>query len=65
MDRFQLWAPDYAKLIEPSRETAKISIDAISKVPIALFAGKRDKVADPVDAQWIRDTLKPETMIHY
>jgi lysosomal acid lipase/cholesteryl ester hydrolase/gastric triacylglycerol lipase len=65
MDRFQVWGPHYGRLIKPKRQTTEIPISTITKVPIAIFAGKNDKIADAVDARWIRDTLTPATMVHY
>merc|ERR1711964_48971 len=41
-DRFQVWAPDYNKVIHPVRQTDLIPIETIKDVPIAMFVGKDD-----------------------
>ena len=64
-DRFQVWSDDFADLIHPKRETDLIQIENISEVPIAIFAGTHDIIADQTDAHWLRDSLKPETLVHY
>ena len=66
-DRFQEWAPDYADFFnrKEKRQTDLIPIDQISTVPIAIFTGTKDPLADLTDSQWIRDTLKPEVLAHY
>ena len=45
-DRFQVWSDSYADLIHPKRQTDLIPIENISTVPIALFAGTHDTIAD-------------------
>ena len=34
-------------------------------MPIALFAGTHDTIADMKDALWIKDTLKPEVLVAF
>lgn len=34
-------------------------------MPIAIYAGTEDPLADTTDAEWIRDSLKPEVLAHY
>ena len=41
-----------------------IPIDTISQVPVAIFAGTDDVLADATDAQWIRDTIG-SNVVHY
>ena len=64
-DRFQVWSDHYGDLIHPVRDTDLIPIENISKVPIAIFAGIHDIIADMEDALWIKDQLKPETLVHW
>ena len=63
-DRFQVWSDSYADPIDPKLQTELIPIEDIN-VPVAIFAGTHDVLADQVDAHWIRDKLKPETLVHY
>jgi hypothetical protein len=53
-DRFQEWAPDYHTFLDigAKRTTALIPIENIKSVPIAMFVGDVDTLADPRDAQW-------------
>ena len=66
-DRFQVWADDYTDIFDrkEKRQTDLIPIDQISTVPIAIFTGTEDPLADITDAEWIRDSLKPEVLAHY
>ena len=64
-DRFQVWADHYDDIIGRKRQTDLIPIENISSVPIAIFAGTHDTIADQTDAHWIRDTLKQEVLAHY
>ena len=45
-DRFQVWSDDYDDLIHPTKQTDLIPIENISHVPIAIFAGTHDTIAD-------------------
>ena len=65
-DRFQLWAPNYDPWIPFTGEKKMplIPIETIRKVPVAMFVGKADKLADPQDAEWTRDTIG-EGIVHY
>uniref|UniRef100_A0A7S3CLY6 Uncharacterized protein n=1 Tax=Strombidium rassoulzadegani TaxID=1082188 RepID=A0A7S3CLY6_9SPIT len=47
-----------------SRNPPIIDIKKIKDVPIAMFVGKQDELANPTDARWARDQLKSE-MAHY
>ena len=40
-----------------------IPVDTISKVPVALFVGGKDVLADPLDAKWLRSQIK--SVVHY
>ena len=52
-------------MIHPEKQTALIPIENISTVPIAIFAGIHDTIADMEDALWIKDTLKPEVLVDF
>jgi hypothetical protein len=57
-DRFQVWAPDYNNWfgIGQHRHTDLIPLDTIgTEIPIAMFVGKADTLADAVDAEWTRE----------
>jgi hypothetical protein len=56
-DRFQVYAPDYNKVIHSKKTTDLIPLENITEVPIAMFVGKADKLADPEDAAWARQTI--------
>ena len=32
--------------------------------PIAFFSGTSDRLADPTDVAWLRDTLTPGVLVH-
>ena len=34
-------------------------------MPIAIYTGTQDPLADITDSQWIRDTLKSDVLAHY
>lgn len=60
-----MWAPDYNKYLDigQHRKTDLIPIEDI-KIPIAMFEGKADKLADPIDAKWTADTIG-KSIVHY
>lgn len=64
--RFQEWAPDYHTFLDigNKRTTDLIPIDTISSVPIAMFVGKEDTLADPEDAEWAYRTIG-SPVVHY
>ena len=64
-DRFQVWSDSYGDLLKPKRQTELIELSNIKEVPIAIFAGTHDIIADQKDAHWIRDSLRPEVLAHY
>ena len=65
-DRFQVWADDYTDIFhrKEKRTTDLIPIETITEVPVALFAGTSDILADTTDAEWIRDTIG-SNVVHY
>ena len=65
-DRFQVWADDYTDIFhrKEKRQTDLIPIETITEVPVALFAGTSDILADTTDAEWIRDTIG-SNVVHY
>ena len=64
-DRFQVWADDYSHWfnIHEKHQTDLIPIENI-EVPVALFVGQSDKLADVEDAQWIKSQLGDKA-VHY
>lgn len=66
-DRFQEYADDYADFFnrKKKRTTDLIPIESISTVPIAIYTGTEDPLADLTDSRWIRDTLNPSILAHY
>jgi len=56
-DRFQVFGPDYNKVIGSKKTTDLIPLENITEVPVAMFVGKADKLADPEDAAWARKTI--------
>lgn len=64
--RFQVWAPDYHTWFDigAKRITDLIPIETISHVPIAMFVGNEDMLADQTDAEWARDTIG-SPVVHY
>jgi len=55
--RFQVWSPDYHTFLDigAKRKTDLIPINTITSVPIAMFVGSIDTLADGTDAEWTRD----------
>lgn len=53
-NRFQKWAPKFNQLnpLMNERITEEIPLDSISQVPIAIFVGANDIVANTTDAEW-------------
>ena len=66
MNRFQQWAPKFNQLdpLMNKRVTDLIPLENISKVPIAVFVGSDDIVADPIDGQWTVDQIGA-AVFHY
>jgi hypothetical protein len=51
--RFQKWSDDF----HHQPETEEFALESISEVPIAIFCGKNDLLADCIDASWTRDKI--------
>jgi pimeloyl-ACP methyl ester carboxylesterase len=64
--RFQEWAPDYHTFLDigNKRKTDLIPLNTISQVPIAMFVGNVDELADPTDAEWARQEIG-SPVVHY
>jgi pimeloyl-ACP methyl ester carboxylesterase len=64
--RFQVWAPKYHTFLDIGNErtTDLIPINTISSVPIAMFVGNVDKLADPTDALWAYKQIG-SPVVHY
>jgi len=59
-DRFQEFADDYNKwffqvFLKGETETTLFDLTTVKNVPIAIFAGKNDPLANTTDAKWIVD----------
>lgn len=63
-DRFQIWAPKFDDLLFPTRQTDLIPIQTINAVPMAMFVGIDDVLADPQDASWTANTIGAD-VFHY
>merc|ERR1712216_298358 len=65
-DRFQLYADDYTDFFnkKEKRQTDLIPLENITGVPVAMFTGKEDILADLTDAQWTRDQIG-DNIVHY
>ena len=59
-----MWADNYTGLIHKERQTDLIPIENISEVPVAIFAGIEDILADTTDAEWARDRIG-DNVVHY
>jgi len=66
MARFQEWAPDFHTFLDigNKRKTDLIPINTISQVPVAMFVGNVDELADPTDAEWARNQIG-SPVVHY
>ena len=64
-DRFQVWADDYANLIhgKKKRQTDLIPLENI-QIPVAMFTGTADILADLTDSQCTRDQIG-DSIVHY
>jgi hypothetical protein len=65
-DRFQMWAPDYTDFVRrgKKRQTPLIPLDSVNKVPVAIFCGYEDILADCTDAEWTRDEIG-DKVVHF
>ena len=64
--RFQIWAPDYHTFLDigNKRQTDLIPLNHITSVPIAMFVGNVDTLADPQDAAWTKSQIG-SPVVHY
>ena len=64
--RFQAWAPDYHTFLDigNKRITDLIPLNHISQVPVAMFVGNVDTLADRTDAEWARNQIG-SPVVHY
>lgn len=65
-DRFQIFSDDYSDPFagDKKRHTDLIPLENISTVPVAIFAGIEDILADTTDAEWTRDRIG-DSVVHY
>ena len=58
-DRFQIYSDDYNDIIQihDKRDTDLIPLENIYGVPIAMFTGTDDILADLTDSRWTRDRI--------
>ena len=62
-DRFQIWSDDYTGIFT-HRTTDLIPLENITGVPVAMFTGTEDILADLTDSRWTRDTIG-DNIVHY
>ena len=60
-DRFQVYIPDYSTSHRHSKE---IPLSEIKEVPIAIFGGKDDEIADSFDTMWTKEQIG-DAVVHY
>ena len=65
-DRFQIYADNYNDIIQihDKRDTDLIPLENIYGVPIAMFTGTDDILADLTDSRWTRDRIG-DNLAHY
>lgn len=65
-DRFQVYADDYEDWFNrhEKRTTDLIPLENINTVPVAIFTGIEDILADLTDAEWTRDQIG-DNVVHY
>ena len=65
-DRFQIFADDYEDFFNrhEKRTTTQYPLENITEVPVAIFTGLFDPLADLTDARWTRDTIGKQ-VVHY
>ena len=56
-DRFQVYSDDYLDFFNrhEKRNTDLFPLSSITEVPVAMFTGNVDPLADLTDARWTRD----------
>jgi len=65
-NRFQIWDADFMDYFhrDKKRITDLIPIETINQVPVAMFTGIEDKLADLTDSRWTRDQIGAD-VVHY
>ena len=65
-DRFQVFADDYEDFFNrhQKRTTNLYPLEKITEVPVAIFTGLYDPLADLTDERWTRDTIGKK-VVHY
>ncbi len=65
-DRFQVFSDDYTDVFKrhEKRTTDLIPLENITEVPVAIFTGIEDILADLTDARWTRDRIG-DNVVHY
>ena len=63
-DRFQIFSDDYTDIIGRKRQTDLIPLENITTVPVAMFTGLHDILADLTDSRWTRDQIG-DNVVHY
>ena len=57
-DRFQEYTGDYNRWFnDENKQTSEFDLKSIKDIPVAIFAGLSDPLANTIDAKWIRDEL--------
>ena len=62
-----MYAPDYHTTldIKAKRITDEIPLEKLKGVPVAMFVGIDDTLADPADAEWAHEKMGDDTVIEY
>ena len=65
-DRFQVYADDYTDFFNrhEKRTTTMYPIENIDNVPVAMYTGNVDILADLTDSRWTRDRIG-DNIVHY
>ena len=65
-DRFQVFSDDYQDWFDKheKRTTNLFPIENITEVPVAMFTGNEDILADLTDSRWTRDRIG-DNIVHY
>ena len=63
-DRFQVFADNYDDIIGRERQTELFELSNITDVPVAMFTGSEDPLADITDSRWTRDQIG-DNIVHY
>lgn len=65
-DRFQVWSDDYKDPFagDKKRHTDLFELENITSVPVAMYTGTEDPLADLTDSRWTRDRIG-DNIVHY